>query len=114
MGFFYITIVILNVFIILIAVVIIAIIIIVIITLVIILNINVIVITITGVVNCPLVGLCYTAVRGLGAFCNGKKLKTSGCKQLSKVFFFFSFFAAKDFVKIVKVLIWTLQYQQQF
>jgi len=39
---------------------------------------------VAGVVNCPLVGLCYTAVRGSGAFCNGKKLKTSGCNDLSK------------------------------
>ena len=39
----------------------------------------------TGVINCPLVDLCYTAVRGSGAFCNGKKLKTSGCNDLSKV-----------------------------
>ena len=38
-----------------------------------------------GVINCPLVGLCYTAVRGKGAFCNGKRLKTSGCKDISKV-----------------------------
>ena len=43
------------------------------------------IITTTGVINCPLVGLCYTAVRGKGAFCNGKRLKTSGCKDLSKV-----------------------------
>ena len=39
----------------------------------------------TGVINCPLVGLCYTAVRGKGSFCNGKRLKTSGCKDISKV-----------------------------
>jgi len=39
---------------------------------------------VAGVVNCPLVDLCYTAVRGLGAFCNGRKLKTSGCNDLSK------------------------------
>ena len=36
-------------------------------------------------INCPLVGLCYTAVRGKGAFCNGRRLKTSGCKDISKV-----------------------------
>ena len=45
----------------------------------------IIIVMMTGVVNCPLVGLCYTAVRGSGAFCNGKKLKTSGCNDLSKV-----------------------------
>ena len=45
------------------------------------------IITTTGVINCPLVGLCYTAVRGKGSFCNGKRLKTSGCKDLSKVDF---------------------------
>jgi len=39
---------------------------------------------VAGVINCPLVGLCYTAVRGKGSFCNGKRLKTSGCKDLSK------------------------------
>jgi len=39
---------------------------------------------VAGVVNCPLLGLCYTALRGQGAFCNGKRLKTSGCNDLSK------------------------------
>ena len=59
----------------------------VIIVIIVLIVIIVIIVMTTGVINCPLVGLCYTAVRGLGAFCNGKKLKTSGCNQLSKVSF---------------------------
>jgi len=39
---------------------------------------------VAGVVNCPLVGLMYTAIKGKGAWVNGKKLKTSGVEDISK------------------------------
>eukprot|EP00092_Neocalanus_flemingeri_P030661 GFUD01033292.1.p1 GENE.GFUD01033292.1~~GFUD01033292.1.p1 ORF type:complete len:298 (+),score=109.65 GFUD01033292.1:50-943(+) len=39
---------------------------------------------VAGVVNCPLVGLMYTAIKGKGAWVNGKKLKVSGVKDISK------------------------------
>jgi len=39
---------------------------------------------VAGVVNCPLVGLMYTAIKGKGAWVNGKKLKISGVKDISK------------------------------
>ena len=57
----------------------------------------------TGVINCPLVGLCYTAVRGKGAFCNGKRLKTSGCKDLSKVDLKIATFFDKQFKTFPKL-----------
>eukprot|EP00088_Acartia_fossae_P054736 TRINITY_DN6313_c0_g1_i4.p1 TRINITY_DN6313_c0_g1~~TRINITY_DN6313_c0_g1_i4.p1 ORF type:complete len:295 (-),score=84.49 TRINITY_DN6313_c0_g1_i4:90-974(-) len=37
-----------------------------------------------GVVHCPLIDKVYTAIKGQGAFCNGKKIKTSGVTDLSK------------------------------
>merc|ERR1719300_1984626 len=39
---------------------------------------------VAGVVNCPLVGLMYTAIKGKGSWVNGKPLKTSGVKDISK------------------------------
>jgi len=39
---------------------------------------------VAGVVNCPMVGLMYTAIKGKGAWVNGKKLKTSGVNDISK------------------------------
>ena len=39
---------------------------------------------VAGVVNCPLVGLMYTAIKGKGAWVNGKKLKISAVKDISK------------------------------
>jgi len=39
---------------------------------------------VAGVVNCPMVGLMYTAIKGCGAWVNGKKLKSSGVKDISK------------------------------
>jgi len=36
-----------------------------------------------GVVNNPLTGHLYSAVKGRGAFCNGRKLSVSGVKELS-------------------------------
>ena len=38
-----------------------------------------------GVVHCPVLGLCYTAVKGRGSFCNGRRVKVSGTKDLAKV-----------------------------
>ena len=29
-----------------------------------------------GVVHCPLIDKTYTAIKGKGAFCNGKRIKT--------------------------------------
>jgi len=39
---------------------------------------------VAGVINCPLVGLMYTAIKGKGAWVNGKKLKISGVQDISK------------------------------
>lgn len=37
-----------------------------------------------GVVHCPLIDKVYTAIKGKGAFCNGKSIKTSGVKDIGK------------------------------
>jgi len=37
-----------------------------------------------GVVNCPLIGKLYHAVKGLGAFCNGKKMGVSEVTDISR------------------------------
>jgi len=37
-----------------------------------------------GVVNCPLIGKLYRAVRGQGAFCNNTQIRVSGVKDLGK------------------------------
>jgi myo-inositol-1(or 4)-monophosphatase len=37
-----------------------------------------------GVVHCPLIGKVYTAIKGKGAFCNGKRIKTSQVKDIGK------------------------------
>jgi len=37
-----------------------------------------------GVVNCPLIGKLYHAVKGLGAFCNGRRIGVSKVTDISK------------------------------
>ena len=38
-----------------------------------------------GIINAPLIGLCYTAIKGKGAYLNGdKRLRVSGAKKLSE------------------------------
>lgn len=39
---------------------------------------------VAGVVHCPVLGLCYTAVKGRGAHCNGRRVKVSGTEDLAK------------------------------
>jgi len=37
-----------------------------------------------GIVHCPLIDKVYTAITGKGAFCNGKRIKTSKVKEMGK------------------------------
>ncbi|XP_023321544.1 inositol monophosphatase 1 [Eurytemora carolleeae] len=37
-----------------------------------------------GVVNCPLIGKLYSAVRGEGAYCNGNRIRVSKASDISK------------------------------
>lgn len=37
-----------------------------------------------GVVNCPMIGKVYHAIKGEGAFCNGNKISVSGVTDISK------------------------------
>jgi myo-inositol-1(or 4)-monophosphatase len=46
-----------------------------------------------GVVFDPVVGECYTAARGSGAFVNGKRLTTSGCSAIESALLAVSFSA---------------------
>jgi len=39
---------------------------------------------VAGIVHCPIVEEMYTAVKGQGAFCNGKKLAVSAITEISK------------------------------
>lgn len=39
---------------------------------------------VAGVVHCPVLGLCYTAVLGQGSYCNGKRLSSSDVTQMAK------------------------------
>lgn len=37
-----------------------------------------------GIINCPIISFLYSAIKGQGAFLNGKKINVSGTKDLAK------------------------------
>jgi myo-inositol-1(or 4)-monophosphatase len=39
-----------------------------------------------GIIDVPMMNQTFTAIKGQGAFCNGKKISVSGCNEISKAF----------------------------
>ncbi len=39
-----------------------------------------------GIIDMPMLNQTFTAIKGQGAFCNGKKISVSGCTEISKAF----------------------------
>ena len=39
-----------------------------------------------GIIDVPMMNQSFTAIKGQGAFCNGKKISVSGCNEISKAF----------------------------
>ena len=39
-----------------------------------------------GIIDVPMLNQTFTAIKGQGAFCNGKKISVAGCTEISKAF----------------------------
>ncbi len=67
-----------------------------------------------GIVDVPMMNQTFTAIKGQGAFCNGKKLKTSECESLEESFMTTGFVAdhpevLTEQLKIFEYFVWKAQ-----
>lgn len=67
-----------------------------------------------GIVDVPMMNQTFTAIRGQGAFCNGKRLSTSECEKLEDAFMTTGFVAdhpevLSEQLKIFEHFVWKAQ-----
>ena len=67
-----------------------------------------------GIVDVPMMNQTFTAIRGKGAFCNGKKISASGCDKLEDAFMTTGFVAdhpevLSEQLKIFENFVWKAQ-----
>ncbi len=64
-----------------------------------------------GIIDVPMLNQTFTAIKGQGAFCNGKKISVSTCSEISKAFMTTGFIAddvevLKEQLKIFNYFVW--------
>ncbi len=64
-----------------------------------------------GIIDVPMMNQTFTAMKGQGAFCNGKKISVSGCNEISKAFMTTGFVATdpevlKEQLEIFNHFVW--------